>query len=122
MAVATGSFFEKNRKVVGIAAGVITLLCLAFIVMRMTSSETVVIAVDETAAGVQWNSNLSKREQEIYRQMASINVELADDKQSVKVTGTVISDDDLKKLKSVLEAIEPKVALKSIDVQIVVPK
>ena len=122
MAVSSGSFFEKNRKVVGIAAGAITFLCLVFIVVRLTSSDTVVIPVDQNAAGVQWKTNLSKREQEIYWQLGNVNFELAEDKQSVKVTGTANSEDDLKKLKEVLQSIEPKAALKAIDVQVVRPQ
>jgi hypothetical protein len=121
MGVSTGSFFENNRKVVGIAAGAITVLCLAFIVVRMTASETVVIPVDESAAALEWKNNLMKRETEIYWQLGNLNIATSEDNQTVTITGTATSADELKKLKQVLESIEPKGALKGVDIQVVKP-
>lgn len=116
---------HRNYLIKGAFAGLVIVLCIAFLAWSLWPTPAVVIPPSEDPAS-NWNRGFAQINQEhatkldaMYKLFAKITVQPSEDKQSVVVTGRVDSAADLNALKAELAKVQPAVP---IDWQVTVGK
>jgi hypothetical protein len=92
-------------------AGVVILACIGWIIYLITSGGPTVIKPDETQPAVAWMKTFGTKQNDVYQQLEKVNIQPSADGKTVTISGSVKTAADLAKLKSTLEAIEPKAPL-----------
>lgn len=106
--MSSNSIGSKKQLIMGGIAGLAILGCAAWFVYLATSGGPTVIQPNTEPGTSEWMKALATKQNDIYQQLEKVTIHPSEDGKSIVVSGSVKSAGDLAKLKSTLDAIEPK--------------